>query len=73
MKLVINGEDREFSTVSSLSDLVEQLGMTPDRVAVELNLDLVSRDRWTATTLSDGDKLEIVHFVGGGSTPERRK
>jgi sulfur carrier protein len=72
MKLVINGEDREFSTISSLSDLVEQLGMTPDRVAVELNRDLVSRDRWPATTLSDGDKLEIVHFVGGGClTPTR--
>jgi len=66
MKLVINGEDREFSALSSLSDLVVQLGMKADRVAVELNRDLVPRDRWPATTLSDGDKLEIVHFVGGG-------
>ena len=68
MKLVINGEDREFTTLSSLSDLVAQLGMKADRVAVELNRDLVPRDRWPATTLSDGDKLEIVHFVGGGSS-----
>ena len=66
MKLVINGEDREYSALSSLSDLVVQLGMKADRVAVELNGDLVRRDRWPATTLSDGDKLEIVHFVGGG-------
>jgi thiamine biosynthesis protein ThiS len=42
--------------------------MKPDRVAVELNRDLVPRDRWQATRLTDGDKLEIVHFVGGGSS-----
>jgi thiamine biosynthesis protein ThiS len=69
VKVVINGEDREFTSVASLSDLLAQLGMKPDRVAVELNRDLVPRDRWPATMLSDGDKLEIVHFVGGGSTP----
>ena len=69
MKVVINGEDREFTSVASLSDLLAQLGMKADRVAVELNRDLVPRDRWPATMLSDGDKLEIVHFVGGGSTP----
>ena len=66
MKLTINGEDREFSPLSSLSDLLQQLGMKPDRVAVELNRELVARDRWNKTQLSDGDKLEIVHFVGGG-------
>ena len=69
MKVVINGEDREFTSVASLSDLLAQLGMKADRVAVELNRDLVPRDRWPATMLSDGDKLEIVHFVGGGSAP----
>ena len=41
--------------------------MKPDRVAVELNRDIVQRDRWTETLLKDGDRLEIVHFVGGGS------
>jgi len=40
--------------------------MKPDRVAVELNRELISRDRWTETQLADDDKLEIVHFVGGG-------
>lgn len=67
MKIVINGEDREFASVASLSDLLTQLGMKPDRVAVELNRELVPRDRWQSTQLGDGDKLEIVHFVGGGS------
>ncbi len=66
MKLIVNGEDREFSSIATVSALLEQLGMKPDRVAVELNLELVSRERWDKTPLADGDKLEIVHFVGGG-------
>jgi thiamine biosynthesis protein ThiS len=66
MKLIVNGEDREFSSVSTVSALLVQLGMKPDRVAVELNRDLLPRDRWDRAKLSDGDKLEIVHFVGGG-------
>jgi thiamine biosynthesis protein ThiS len=66
MTLTINGEDREFN-VTTLSELVSQLGMKPDRVAIELNRELIRRDRWSETPLSNGDKLEIVHFVGGGS------
>jgi thiamine biosynthesis protein ThiS len=67
MKLTINGEDREFSSNLTVSSLLDQLGMKPDRVAVELNRDLVPRERWLSTQLANGDKLEIVHFVGGGS------
>jgi thiamine biosynthesis protein ThiS len=70
MKLQINGEARDFngsSTPFTLAALVETLGMKSDRVAVELNLDIVPRDRWSSTELSEGDNLEIVHFVGGGS------
>jgi sulfur carrier protein len=66
MTLTINGENREFSSIRTLSDLVTHLGMKADRVAIELNRELIPRDRWNATQLSDGDKLEIVHFVGGG-------
>ena len=66
MTLTINGENREFSSITTLSDLITHLGMKPDRVAIELNRDLVPRDRWGNTQLSTGDKLEIVHFVGGG-------
>jgi len=66
MTLIINGENREFSSIATLSDLVNHLGMKPDRVAIELNRELVPRGRWSATQLSCGDKLEIVHFVGGG-------
>ena len=69
MKLQINGEDREFADFPpTLAALVELLGMKADRVAVELNRDIVPRDRWADTPLKDGDRLEIVHFVGGGRT-----
>jgi thiamine biosynthesis protein ThiS len=66
MNLIINGEDREFDSPLTISSLLESLGMKPDRVAVELNRELIPRERWNATQLTDNDKLEIVHFVGGG-------
>jgi len=67
MRLQINGEQRDFPDGLSVAALVAQLGMKPDRVAVELNLEIVPRANWAATVLKDGDKLELVHFVGGGS------
>jgi thiamine biosynthesis protein ThiS len=66
MNLIINGENQS-SAAETLSALVEHLGMKPDRVAIELNREIVPRDQWQKTTLHDGDRLEIVHFVGGGS------
>jgi len=66
VKLVINGAEREVAAVTTLASLIEQLGMKSDRVAVELNRQIVSRDRWTETPVAPGDRLEIVHFVGGG-------
>jgi thiamine biosynthesis protein ThiS len=68
MFLHINGEQRDFPGDLTVASLVAQLGMKPDRVAVELNLAIVPRAQWDTTTLKDGDKLEVVHFVGGGST-----
>jgi thiamine biosynthesis protein ThiS len=67
MRIEINGESRSFDGSLSLGALIEQLGMKSDRVAVELNRDVVPRDRWLQTQLADGDRLEIVHFVGGGA------
>jgi thiamine biosynthesis protein ThiS len=68
MTLHLNGEPREFPDGLTVAALVSQQGMKPDRVAVELNLEIVPRARWEVTMLKDGDKLEIVHFVGGGSS-----
>jgi len=68
MKIHINGEEKAFDSPSplTLAALVEILGMKADRVAVELNREIVARDRWSETLLHEGDRLEIVHFVGGG-------
>ena len=66
MRLVINGNQQDFPERLNLAQLVEQLGMKSDRVAVELNREIVSRAQWTETQLRDGDQLEVVHFVGGG-------
>jgi len=66
MNLQINGEERNFADDLTLAGLVEQLGVKADRVAIELNKIIVRRDAWAATRLRDGDRLEIVHFVGGG-------
>jgi thiamine biosynthesis protein ThiS len=66
MNLIINGEDRQFDSALTISALLERLGMKADRVAVELNRELVPRERWPGTQLNNDDKLEIVHFVGGG-------
>jgi len=65
MNLTINGEAKE-TAASTLDALVTELGIKGDRVAVELNRDIVPRANWANTPLHDGDKLEIVHFVGGG-------
>jgi thiamine biosynthesis protein ThiS len=66
MQLVINGEVTEVPAAISLAGLVEHLQLQGDRVAVELNRQIVRRDYWASTPLRDKDRLEIVHFVGGG-------
>ena len=73
MRLVINAEERNLAA-STLDALIEELGMKGDRVAVELNREIVPRSSWSATNLKDGDRLEIVHFVGGGAPgPEMQR
>jgi sulfur carrier protein len=71
MNLHINGEPRDFPSSSAaeftLATLIESLGMKSDRVAVELNREIASRNLWSQTILKEGDRLEIVHFVGGGA------
>jgi sulfur carrier protein len=65
MKLTVNGRPKDFAS-TNLAQLIEHLGMKQDRVAVELNRNIVPRDQWAVTDLAEGDQLEIVHFVGGG-------
>lgn len=66
MKLTINGEERRFEKLSDLAALVAELGLDARKVAVERNLEIVPRSAYGSTALADGDRIEIVHFIGGG-------
>ncbi len=66
MRLVLNGEPREFERASTVAALVETLGLDMRKVAVERNLEIVPRSLYLATALTEGDRIEIVHFIGGG-------
>lgn len=70
--IYLNGEPREIPEGLTLKALLEWLKLAPDRVAVERNLEIVPRDRWPETPIHPGDRLEVVHFVGGGSSPLER-
>ncbi|MBI5722854.1 MAG: sulfur carrier protein ThiS [Planctomycetes bacterium] len=66
MKIHLNGQQRELSDGSAVSDLIAELKLHPQRVAVELNKQLVPRSRHSATRLSEDDRIEVVTLVGGG-------
>jgi thiamine biosynthesis protein ThiS len=70
MELKINGETRDLPDGLTVTMLVAHLGMKTDRVAVELNQQIVPRSTWEKTILKSGDSLEIVHFVGGGASSD---
>jgi len=66
MTLTINGEDRSFDGLTTIASLVIALGLDVRKVAVERNLEIVPRSTYAATPVADGDRIEIVAFVGGG-------
>ncbi len=66
MDLTINGEAAKFAQAMSVEELIAALELDPRKVAVELNLEIVPKSLFGATRVCDGDRLEIVHFVGGG-------
>ncbi|MCH8820525.1 MAG: sulfur carrier protein ThiS [Acidobacteria bacterium] len=66
MEIILNGEGTQISTEWTLTDLVQDLELVGQQVAVELNGRIVSRNRWQEETLVSGDRIEVVHFVGGG-------
>jgi sulfur carrier protein len=66
MNIVVNGEAQEVKDGSTIADLLDVLGIGRERVAVELNLDIVPRARHAEQVISAGDRVEIVQFVGGG-------
>ena len=66
MNLTINGEPRAFPPLAHVAALVAELGLDARKVAVERNLEIVPRSAYGRTALADGDRIEIVHFIGGG-------
>ena len=67
MKIYLNGETREFAHGLTVDSLISTLGLEPTRVAIELNRKVIRRSDWQGTILHDDDRVEIVHFVGGGA------
>lgn len=66
MRISVNGEERTFDGVADVAALVAELGLDPRKVAVERNLEIVPRSTYAATALAEGDRIEIVTFIGGG-------
>jgi thiamine biosynthesis protein ThiS len=66
LALILNGEPRRLEAVRNVAELVAALGLEPRKVAVERNLEIVPRSAYGQTHLADGDRIEIVHFIGGG-------
>ena len=71
ISISLNGEERQVPPDLTLEELLAWLRLPADRVAVERNLEIVPRAQWSGTRVADGDRLEVVHFVGGGA-PRRR-
>jgi thiamine biosynthesis protein ThiS len=67
LRVQVNGEVRELPEKITLDELVRELSLAPERLAIELNREVVRRAAWPETEMREGDTVEIVHFVGGGS------
>ena len=66
MKIVLNGEPKEFSSNVSIQQLLDQLAIPAGRVACEINLRIIKRARYPETVLQEGDTVEIIQAIGGG-------
>jgi thiamine biosynthesis protein ThiS len=66
IRIEVNGESRDVPEGASVTDLLSLIGLAAPKVAVERNLEIVPRSAWASTRLAPGDRLEVVHFIGGG-------
>ena len=66
MQIVLNGETKEVNSELSLAELLTFFELPEKRVAVELNRQVIRRADWPTTTVAANDKVEVIHFVGGG-------
>ena len=70
LTLTVNGQSREFAGLTppvTLAQVIAEMNLKGDRIAVEHNGEIAQRPRWTEVSVASGDRLEVVHFVGGGS------
>ncbi len=66
MQIIVNGEQRQVEQGLTAARLVEQMGLAGRRIAMEVNLEILPRSQYTEHAFADGDRIEIVHAVGGG-------
>jgi thiamine biosynthesis protein ThiS len=68
IEIILNGESKSIPSGLKLPDLLNLLGLSSNRVAIELNMQIVTRSLWPTAEIKPGDRIEIVHFVGGGAS-----
>jgi len=73
MRIVVNGESRDVPEACSVASLLAELKIRDDRVAVEVNLNIVDRRTFEGTALRDGDRVEVIGFIGGGEESHERR
>tara|TARA_B100001758_G_C18000019_1_gene397567 strand:+ start:198 stop:404 length:207 start_codon:yes stop_codon:yes gene_type:complete len=66
MEITLNGEKITLETGSNIVNLIDKLDLDADKLAIERNLEIVPKSKFAMTIIEEGDKLEIVHFIGGG-------
>ncbi len=66
MKIILNGQDQEIADQTTVMTLLQKVNIHPERVAVEVNLEIIDREDFGATSLKGGDQVEVISFVGGG-------
>ena len=66
MKVIVNGEERVFDDGTTLAQIIEKLGIADKVMAAAVNMEVVKKERWESFCPKEGDKIELLHFVGGG-------
>ncbi|WP_456380657.1 sulfur carrier protein ThiS [Hydrogenimonas sp.] len=66
MKLIVNGEEKSFDEGVTLAQVIEKLGIADKVMAAAVNMEVVKKEKWSSFVPKEGDKIELLHFVGGG-------
>lgn len=66
MKLIVNGEEKRFDEGVTLAQVIEKLGIADKVMAAAVNMEVVKKEKWSSFVPKEGDKIELLHFVGGG-------